>query len=72
MVPSGARSEVLVLAAEFLNTGIDSVMVTQTSILISGGDNKSVNYYNDVVQRIENWCKQSYNCIYECIYHHEN
>ena len=57
MVPSGARSEVLVLAAEFLNTGIDSVMVTQTSILISGGDNKSVNYYNDVVQRIENWCK---------------
>ena len=31
MVPSGARSEVLVLAAEFLNTGIDSVMVTQTS-----------------------------------------
>ena len=57
MVPSGARSEVLVLAAEFLNLGIDSVMLTQTSILISGGDNKSVNYYNDVVQRIENWCK---------------
>ena len=50
MVPSGARSEVLVLAVEFLNPGIDSVMVTQTSILISGGDNKSVNYYNDVVQ----------------------
>ena len=50
MVPSGARSEVLVLAAEFLNLGIDSVMLTQTSILISGGDNKSVNYYNDVVQ----------------------
>ena len=57
MVPSGARSEVLVLAVEFLNLGIDSVMLTQTSILISGGDNKSVNYYNDVVQRIENWCK---------------
>ena len=57
MVPSGARSEVLVLAVEFLNLGIDSVMLTQTSILISGEDNKSVNYYNDVVQRIENWCK---------------
>ena len=68
MVPSGARSEVLVLAVEFLNLGIDSVMLTQTSILISGGDNKSVNYYNDVVQWIENWCKQSYKCIYECIY----
>ena len=52
MVPSGARSEVLVLAAEFFNLCIDSVMVTQTSILISGasGNNKSVNYYNDVVQ----------------------
>ena len=72
MVPSGARSEVLVLAVEFLNLCIDSVMVTQTSILISGGDNKSVNYYNDVVQRIENWCKQSYKCIYECIYDYKN
>ena len=33
----------LVLAAEVLNLGIDSVGI-HTSILISGGDNKPVNY----------------------------
>ena len=42
--------------------------VLQTSILISGGDNKSVNYYNDVVQRIENWCKQSYKIVFTSVF----